>query len=138
MPDVKSPRELQIVDQVLTQIARQYRPTGFVYSQLAPTIQVDAESGRYPTYTKESFFGDASDSGDTTKVADRAETALVGLLGLVYARTEEEGRVLLQETLRAPTVRFLHPESPSLPGGEESRTEGTALFQFLAHSNLSV
>jgi len=39
---------------------------------------------------------------DTIKmVAYRAETALVGLLGPAYARTEEEGRALVQEILRA-------------------------------------
>ena len=40
---------------------------------------------------------------DTIKmVAYRAETALVGLLGPAYARTEEEGRALVREILRAP------------------------------------
>jgi hypothetical protein len=74
MPDVKAPRALQVVDQVLTNVARQYRPEGFVYGMLAPRIGVDFEAGLYPVYSKESFFGDASDAGGTTKVADRAET----------------------------------------------------------------
>lgn len=40
---------------------------------------------------------------DTIKmVAYRAETALAGLLGPAYARTEEEGRSLVREILRAP------------------------------------
>ena len=40
---------------------------------------------------------------DTIKmVAYRAETALVGLLGSAYARSEEEGRALVREILRAP------------------------------------
>lgn len=40
---------------------------------------------------------------DTIKMLGyRAETALAGLLGLVYARTEEEGRALVREILRAP------------------------------------
>lgn len=40
---------------------------------------------------------------DTIKmVAYRAETALVGLLGSGYARSEEEGRALVREILRAP------------------------------------
>jgi hypothetical protein len=39
---------------------------------------------------------------DTIKmVAYRAETALVGVLGPAYARTEEEGRALVREILRA-------------------------------------
>jgi len=40
---------------------------------------------------------------DTIKMlAYRAETALVGLLGPAYARTEEEGRALVREIFRAP------------------------------------
>jgi hypothetical protein len=40
---------------------------------------------------------------DTVKMlAYRAETALVGLLGLAYARTQEEGRALVREILSAP------------------------------------
>ena len=40
---------------------------------------------------------------DTIKMlAYRAETALVGLLGPAYARTEQEGRALVREILRAP------------------------------------
>ena len=40
---------------------------------------------------------------DTIKmVAYRAETALVGLLGPGYARTEEEGRAVIREVLRSP------------------------------------
>lgn len=72
MPDARAARELQLVDQVLTTVARQYRPTGYVYNQVAPTIQVQAESGKYPTFS--GFFGDDADSGDHTKVSDRAET----------------------------------------------------------------
>ena len=40
---------------------------------------------------------------DTIKMlAYRAETALVGLLGAAYARTQEEGRALVREILSAP------------------------------------
>jgi hypothetical protein len=74
MPDARSPRDLQIVDTVLTNVARQYRPEGFIFDQVAPRIGVETDSGRYPTFTLESFFGDDSDSGDQTKVSDRAET----------------------------------------------------------------
>lgn len=74
MADARASRDLQIVDQVLTDVARQYRPTGFVYDQVAPRIQVSVDSGRYPTFTVDSFFGDESDSGSVTKVSDRAKT----------------------------------------------------------------
>ncbi len=74
MPDAKTPRELQLVDPVLTNLARQYRPEGFVGDMVMPRIGVEAESGRYPVFTKESFFGDDSDEGNQTKVSDRAPT----------------------------------------------------------------
>jgi len=74
MPDAKTPRDLQLVDPVLTNIARQYRPLGFVGDRVMPRIGVEEESGRYPVFTKESFFGDDSDSGNHTKVSDRAPT----------------------------------------------------------------
>lgn len=74
MTDAKAPRDLQIVDPVLTNIARQYRPEGFVADIVAPRIQVEKDSGKYPVFSKESFFGDDSDSGNQTKVSDRAPT----------------------------------------------------------------
>jgi hypothetical protein len=74
MPDARTPRDLQIVDPVLSSIARQYRPQGFVYGEVAPRIPVEKDSGKYPVYDKASFFGDDSDSGNQTKVSDRAET----------------------------------------------------------------
>lgn len=63
-------RDLQIIDPVLTQIARQLRPTGFVYNQICPTIQVETLSGQYPVYDKTYFFGDDVDN----RVTDREET----------------------------------------------------------------
>lgn len=72
--DARAARDLQIVDQVLTNVARAYRPTGFVYDQVAPRLAVAAESGRYPTWSIDSFFGDETDSGSITKVSDRAAT----------------------------------------------------------------
>ncbi len=79
MPDARTPRDLQLVDPVLTQVARQYRPDGFVARQVAPRIPVDVDSGKYPVFTKESFFGDDSDAGDETKVSDRAPTPEISI-----------------------------------------------------------
>ena len=74
MPDARTPRDLQIVDPVLTNVARQYRPDGFIAREVAPRLPVETDSGKYPVYSKESFFGDDSDSGNVTKVSDRATT----------------------------------------------------------------
>lgn len=74
MPDARTPRDLQIVDPVLSNIARAYRPMGFIGDRVSPRISVDKDSGRYPIYTLDSFFGDDSDVGNQTKVSDRAPT----------------------------------------------------------------
>jgi hypothetical protein len=63
-------RDLQIVDPVLTQIARQFRPHGYVYNAICPTIQVQALSGQYPVYDSAYFFGDDVDN----QITDREET----------------------------------------------------------------
>lgn len=70
MPFTKSSRELQIVDPVLSSIARRYTPSGFIYSQLFPTIDVDVDAGQYPIFDSSYWFGDDTDN----KVSDRAET----------------------------------------------------------------
>jgi len=49
---------------------------------------------------------------DTIKiVAYRAETALLGLLGPGYARTEEEGRAVVREVLRSPADVLPDPKA---------------------------
>jgi hypothetical protein len=63
-------RDLQIIDPVLTQIARQFRPHGFVYNEVFPTIQVAALSGQYPVWDKAYWFGDDTDN----QLTDRQET----------------------------------------------------------------
>lgn len=76
MPTDRAARDLHIVDPVLTQVARQYTPEGYVFGRLAPRIPVPIDAGKYPVWT--GFFGDDSDSGDQTKVSDRAETPEIG------------------------------------------------------------
>lgn len=70
MPTTKSPSELQVVDSVLTNVARRYEPDGFIYDQIAPTIKVDKNSGRYPTFDEAYWFAPLHDGA----VADRAVT----------------------------------------------------------------
>ena len=63
-------RDLQIIDPVLTQVARQFRPHGYVYNAVCPTIPVAALSGQYPVYDSAYFFGDEVDN----QLTDREET----------------------------------------------------------------
>jgi hypothetical protein len=63
-------RDLQIIDPVLTTVARQFRPHGFVYNAVCPSIPVSALSGQYPVYDSSYFFGDDVDN----QLTDREET----------------------------------------------------------------
>jgi hypothetical protein len=68
MPGTKNTRDLQLVDAVLTNLARAYKPQGMIYDQVFPTIPVELDSGRYPIF--DGFFDDDVDN----KVSDRALT----------------------------------------------------------------
>jgi len=70
MPSGRASRELQVVDPVLTNVARQFRPKGYIYDLLCPTIQVDTLSGQYPIYDDTYWFSNV----DNNKIADRGET----------------------------------------------------------------
>jgi hypothetical protein len=70
MPSAKAGRDLQIVDSVLTQVARQFKPTGYIYDLLCPSIPVGTISGQYPVFDDRFWFSNA----DTNKLSDRAET----------------------------------------------------------------
>lgn len=68
MPPAKSARDLQIVDAVLTNLARAYKPQGLVYDQVFPKLSVNVDSGLYPVF--DTFFDDDVDN----EVKDRSET----------------------------------------------------------------
>lgn len=67
----QDPQAAQLIDPVLTNLARAYRPMGFIYDELVNSFPVQTISGQYPVFD-ESFFGYADD--DTGAVADRAPT----------------------------------------------------------------
>jgi hypothetical protein len=71
MPSARNSNALQIVDPVLTTIARQYRPEGFIYGEVFPSIPVQLRSGQYPVFT--GFFGDDADSSEQP-IDDRSPT----------------------------------------------------------------
>lgn len=59
---------LQVVDPVLTNLARRYESRGFVAEQLLPAIPVRTISGQYPIFDKQYWFGTEVD----LKSSDRA------------------------------------------------------------------
>lgn len=64
----KNSRDLQFVDAVLTNVARAFRPSGFISQTILPRVPVEVDSGKYPVF--DGFFDDDTDP----KVADRVET----------------------------------------------------------------
>lgn len=65
-----SPRSLQIYDPVLTNLARSYRPSGFIADQLLADIPTTTLSAQYPIFTKEFWFQNDVDN----RITDRTPT----------------------------------------------------------------
>lgn len=76
MPAGRAARELQIYDPVLTNIARRFRPQGFVYNQLCPTLPVETLSSQYPVFDDRYWFQNEQDN----KISDRGKTPEIELV----------------------------------------------------------
>lgn len=69
MPPTKAPASLQVYDPVLSNLARAYRPSGFIARTLLPSIPVSTLSGQYPVFPREWWYRvQVSDN----RVSDRA------------------------------------------------------------------
>lgn len=64
---------LQIVDELLTTLAKQFKPHGFIYDDLVAPIPVNRNVGRYPIFDPASFFQNAGN----LLVADDARTPMI-------------------------------------------------------------
>lgn len=64
------PDQLQIIDPVLTNIAVQFRPYGYVYDDIVAPQPVNTTKGQYPVFDVGGFFA----SGEDIEVADNAAT----------------------------------------------------------------
>lgn len=64
---------LQLVDEVLTTLAKQFVPDGFLYDQICAPIPVNYNSGRYPVFDPSTFF----QTGGNLEVADDAPTPII-------------------------------------------------------------
>lgn len=76
MPLGTASRELQIIDPVLTEIARQFKPTGHVYDVVAPHIPVSTISAQYPVFDERYFFSNEVNN----LLVDRGETPEIDLV----------------------------------------------------------
>jgi hypothetical protein len=71
--NVVAPSGLQVVNEVLTNVAKQYRPQGYIYDMLVAPQLVNFNSGLYPVFSTADYF-----AGNTNfAVADRAPTPYV-------------------------------------------------------------
>jgi hypothetical protein len=59
---------LQVIDPVLTGLARAYRPSGFIYEQLVKTFPVSTLTGQYPMFPREAWYANEVDN----EIRDRA------------------------------------------------------------------
>lgn len=72
-PLAGGPAGLQIISPVLTNVARQYRPQGFIYDQIVAPQPVATNVGQYPVFNLAKFYTARGDAA----VADDAATPLV-------------------------------------------------------------
>lgn len=71
MPTNRAPRSLQIYDPVLTNLARRYRPNGFIADQLLADQSTSVLSAQYPVFTKNFWFQLATDNEVTDRTPAR-------------------------------------------------------------------
>lgn len=68
--DARGAAGLQVIDPLLSSIARRYTPDGFIYDQIVARQPVQTISGIYPTFPKWFWFAQQADN----KIEDRTET----------------------------------------------------------------
>lgn len=71
--NVNEPGGLQLVNEVLTTVAKQYRPQGYIYDRLVAPQLVNFNMGLYPIFDQRFFFA----SGGNIEVQDRAPTPAI-------------------------------------------------------------
>ncbi len=64
---------LQLVDEILSTVAKQYRPHGFLYDDIVAPISVQYNIGRYPVFDPAAYFTNAGN----LQVADDAKTPMI-------------------------------------------------------------
>jgi hypothetical protein len=70
------PSGLQIIDPVLSNVARQFTPHGFIYNEVVAMQPVEKHIGQYPVFDPSSFFGNTQSNN---AVADDAVTPLIDI-----------------------------------------------------------
>lgn len=71
MPGTRGPKSLQIYDPVLTNLARQYKPTGFIGDTLLADQPTNVLSAQYPVFDKNYWFQVATDNEVTDRTPAR-------------------------------------------------------------------
>lgn len=69
--NLNAPYSSQIIDPVLTNFARAYRPHGFIYDQLVNRVSVSTLSGQYPIFPKDYWYSNDVDNLTRDRAATR-------------------------------------------------------------------
>lgn len=127
---------LQLVDEVETQVAKQFRPEGFIYDQIVAKIPVQYNLGRYPVFDPSSFFGD----GGALEVADDAPTPIIDFAwshDIYHCRDRRlRARLTRKENVQAhPALRLEYSKTIGLMTVFATNRERRLAQQLRAQSN---
>ena len=127
---------LQLVDEVLSTVAKQFRPDGFIYDRIAVSLPVSYKFGRYPVFNPADFF----QTGGALEVADDAPTPIVdfGWSHDVFACVPRrlQTRITEEEALQAhPALRLDYSKTIGLLTVFASNREDRLARKLKAQSN---
>jgi len=107
MPALR-PNALQVIDPVLTGLARAYRPTGFIYDDIVKSFPVATLTGQYPNFPREAWYSNEVDN----EVRDRAPAKEVDFDFLMdtYAVKEYALKVSITDLERQQAIAALNLE----------------------------
>lgn len=106
--DARGAAGLQVIDPLLTNIARRYTSSGFIYDQLVARQPVQTISGQYPTFPKWYWYAQQTDN----EIEDRAPTREVSFEWSTESyRARKYGlKVSITDDERANVAPALHLE----------------------------
>jgi hypothetical protein len=127
---------LQLVDEVLSNVAKQFKPTGHVYDQVTTPVSVDFNMGRYPVFDPSTFFA----TGGNLEVADDAPTPIIDFNWSVdkyYCRDYRlQTRITRKENVQAAdALRLEYSKTTGLLGVFANNRETRLAAQMRAQSN---
>lgn len=127
---------LQLVDEVLSSVAKQFRPEGYVYDRIVAPMPVEYNIGRYPVFDPSTFFA----TGGQLEVADDAPTPIIDFNwshDTYYAQDRRLAtRITRKESLQAnPALRLDYSKTIGLLTVFANNRENRLATRLRAQSN---